>query len=71
MKYTVILARPEYVADSSAPVDTHRYWAVARDVPEAIVQAQHHVAAMDGCNEDEAGDYYPIAVFHGHLEELQ
>jgi hypothetical protein len=69
MKYTVILAVPDDAADGSAPVETRLFWAVAYDVPEAIVQAQHHVAKLYA--HDAPEDFFPIGVFHGHLEELQ
>lgn len=72
MKYTVILARPDYIADSGNPVDTYTDWAVARDTHEAIVQAQKRAFAFDNPEQDSgsADDYYPVAVFLGHLDAL-
>lgn len=67
MKFTVILARPDYIADSSAPVDTYTtYIENVRDHIEAAVVAQYEAAAADSLPPEDAENYHIIGVFAGH-----
>lgn len=71
-KFTVILLRPDYMADCSTPADTYTAHVKAEDRHGAVNQAQWEAGQADkiyDCCGDHA-DYHPIAVFKGHLEAL-
>lgn len=65
--YTVLLLRPDYVADVYGQ-DTYMAWCKGDSVEEAIRRAQWEVAAIDEV--DDLDDYFVLAVFEGHLTSL-
>lgn len=67
MKYTVLLLRPDYVADVFGQ-DTYLAYADAPNASRAIALGQHEACAADGGDDSLA--YYPLAVFAGHLDDL-
>lgn len=69
-KFTVILLRPDYIAESSTPADTYFAHVHAKDRRDAIDEAQVEAWRIDG-EDGQCIDYYPIAVFSGHLEESE
>lgn len=70
-KYTVLLQRPDYVADQYG-ADTYMAWVRAVSVEKAIKVAQKEAVEFDD-REDSADpiDYYPLAVFEGHLYDIK
>lgn len=70
-KFTVVLLRPEYIADSSTPADTYTAFVKAKDPLTAVTKAQHKAMhSDDAAVYDDAEDYYPIAVYRGHIRSL-
>jgi hypothetical protein len=72
--FTVILLRPDYMADPSTPADTYLAHVMAKDSNDAIDEAQAEAWRDDERHLDDMGDctdYYPIAVFSGHLEDVK
>jgi hypothetical protein len=67
VKYTVILLLPDYVADVFGQ-DTYLAHVDAPNAPRAVALGQHEACAADG--NDVVTDYYPLAVFAGHLDDL-
>lgn len=71
-KFTVILLRPDYIADSATPTDIFTDYVNTRGPARAVLKAQARAAAFDRVEEcgGSPADYHPIAVFRGHLEHL-
>ena len=67
MKYTVLLLRPDYVADVFGQ-DTYLADVEATVSGDAIIRAQIEANEQDDGNDSLA--YYPLAVFAGHLDDL-
>ena len=74
-KYTVLL-RPDWIADPYGQ-DTYLAHVEARDVQEAQETAQREAyqtnnsPSDDSYDLDEAADYFVLAVFEGHLNDLK
>lgn len=66
--YTVILLRPDYIADSSLHPDTFTSYEQAANPTDAVVQARKTAYLAD--NADNPDDYALIAVYEGCLENL-
>ena len=71
-KYTVILLRPDYIADTFGH-DVYIDHVVANDADGAVLSAQLDVFSVDGDQADDHRDYHPLAVFRGHhdAEEIR
>jgi len=71
-KYTVILLRPDYIADTFGH-DTYIAHVTASDADNAVLSAQLDVFGADGERADDRRDYHPLAVFRGHhdAEEIR
>lgn len=71
-KYTVILLRPDYIADTFGH-DTYIAHVTASDADNAVLSAQLDVFGADGEQADDYRDYHPLAVFRGHhdAEEIR
>lgn len=73
-KYTVILLRPDYIADTFG-YDVYIDHVVANDADAdgAVLSAQLDVFSADGDIADDHLDYHPLAVFRGHhdAEEIR
>jgi hypothetical protein len=67
VKYTVILLRPDYVADVFGQ-DTYLAHVEASVSSDAVIRAQIEANEQDDGNN--SLDYYPLAVFAGHLDDL-
>lgn len=72
MKYTVLLLRPDYVADDYGQ-DTYQAWVEAESVTEAIRKAQLEVVIVDDPDDrfNFAADYFVLAVYLGHQADIQ
>lgn len=68
MKYTVLLLRPDYLADAFGQ-DTYLAHVSGPSVEAAQHAARIEVSEADS-NED-FEDYHVLAVFEGHLEDLK
>lgn len=66
--YTVILLRPEYIADDSVPPDTFTTYEQAANPTDAVAQARRTACLAD--NADAPDDYALIGVYEGCLENL-
>lgn len=69
-KFTVILLRPDYLADSSTPADIYLAHVHAKDRRDAVDEAQVEAFKADDSEAGDCTDYYPIIVFPGHLEDV-
>ncbi len=71
-QYTVLVLRPDYIADGSTPVDFFCAWVEARDKKEAAMTAMYEAYLSDGGSDqhDGAEDYLVFAMFEGHLRSL-
>ena len=71
-KYTVILLRPDYIADTFGH-DTYIAHVTASDADNAVLSAQLDVFSADGERADDHRNYHPLAVFRGHhdAEEIR
>ena len=72
MKYTVILLRPNYVADTFGQ-DTYMDHVEATTPAGAVDEARARAVSFDyGADLSEAvlDDYFALAVFAGHLDDL-
>lgn len=71
-KYTVILLRPDYIADTFG-YDIYIGHVTASDADNAVLSAQLDVFSADGDIADDHLDYHPLAVFRGHhdAEEIR
>ena len=75
--YTVILCYPDYLQDQ--PGEAYTTHVSALDANHAIAHAQVEVAKANSHDDDleqdmvtyEPTDWIPIAVFAGHLEQVQ
>lgn len=74
-KYTVLLKRPDYIADEE---DTYLDHVEADNVPEAQKLAQMNAFEEDVAqedrqdyNDDVTDDYRVLAVFVGHINDLK
>lgn len=66
-KYTVILLRPDYIADTFGH-DIYIAHVTASDADNAVLSAQLDVFGADGVRADDPSDYHPLAVFVGHRD---
>ena len=66
-KYTVILLRPDYIADTFGH-DIYIAHVTASDADNAVLSAQLDVFGADGVRADDPRDYHPLAVFVGHRD---
>ena len=67
MKYTVLLLRPDYASDTFGQ-DTYLSHVNATTATGAIGLAQREACVQD--DNETPTDYYPLAVFAGHLDDL-
>lgn len=63
-KYTVLLLRPDYIAEST--VDTYTAHVTADNVASAVVQAQNEAFVLDHREANNPQDYICIGLFDGH-----
>ena len=68
-KFTVILMRPDYLAEEFGK-DNCIAHVRAQDHEQAVRFAQADVDIADGHAAQDTEDYYPLAVFPGHIESL-
>lgn len=73
--YTVLLLRPDYVADNYGQ-DTYQAHVTAANVEEAITKGQEQAVEADlapGCIPVEVNpeDYFVLSVHTGHLQDLK
>jgi hypothetical protein len=70
--YTVILMRPDYVADNFGQ-DSYVAWVTAMNPDAAIRAAQQEAYTIDmGSDPDSPGypaDYFVVTIFDGHLSD--
>jgi predicted alpha/beta superfamily hydrolase len=64
-KYTVLLLRPDYLADCYG-LDTYTAHVTASNVASAVVQAQTEVFVLDHREANNPQDYACIGLFDGH-----
>ncbi len=68
-KYTVVLKHPEYVNDN-VEIDAFPIWHVEASTPQdAAKNAKQEMC--DSCDAESPNDWFVIAVFDGHLIDLQ
>ena len=64
-KYTVLLLRPDYIAEDYG-LDTYTAHVTADNVASAVVQAQNEVFVLDHREANNPQDYACIGLFDGH-----
>lgn len=72
MKYTVILLRPDYIADTFGQ-DTYMDHVEAPTPADAVDEARVRAVSIDygaDVTEPQPEDYLALAVFAGHLDDL-
>lgn len=70
MKYTVLLLRPDYIADAFGQ-DTYLAHVEAVDPEEAVEVAQREASDADSDKGfEDLDDYYPLITLIGHHEDL-
>lgn len=69
MKYTVLLLRPDYIADEFGK-DCFTSQLEADSPAQAEVFAQKEAAEIDGFEGLRFADYHVLAVYAGHLDNL-
>lgn len=77
MKYTVLLLRPDYIADEFGK-DTYLAWVEAPSIKHAVEVAQMEVWVDDNGGPDspeeaigEDTDYHVLFVCEGHMADLK
>jgi hypothetical protein len=68
-RYTVMLLRPDYVADGFGE-DTYLAHVRAETPTAAITSAQQEVARLDDIDGDQAADYYPLITTKGWHNDM-
>ena len=68
-KFTVLLMRPDYVADGFGE-DTYLAHVRAETPEAAITLAQQEVAKLDDIDDIKVADYYPLICLTGWREDL-
>jgi len=69
MKYTVLLLRPDYVADGFGQ-DTYLAHVTARSPKGAIASARKQVWKADDIDDVTSEDYYPLITLEGCHDDL-
>ena len=65
-KYTVLLLRPDYIAECYG-IDTYTAHVTADNVVAAVIQAQNEVFVLDHREAHDPQHYACIGLFDGHL----